>query len=1056
MLVCALAHSESNAGPGADNLRCEFLTEPLGLDALHPRFSWEMQDERRGARQTAYEVQVSTSTELLALGKPNVWDSGKTAGSESASIPYAGPRLQPRQRYFWRVKIWDAEGTPCEFSNPTWWETGLLKEENWNAKWIGGNVEPEEYLNSVDGVSWISGEAKQETSTSAPATIYFKTELDLPKVPRLEEAMLWTLADDKFRTYMNGEIVAQARGHERVRPHPMTAYLKPGKTVLATSVTKEGAVAPAVAMLLTLKFSDGSEKRIATGPNWQTSSTPADDWTTNPGTAGQWQPARVVAAVGDEPYGMPEISKKGGPAKLLRREFKITKPVRQARIYATALGSFRFSINGERVSNDVFTPDWTDYSKRVIYETYDITRLLQHGPNTIGCLLGDGWYGSGLGWILQRFSFGAPPVRFRAQIEIEYDDGSQELIPTDSSWQISDSPILRSEIYAGETYDARREQPGWDKPNFDGSKWASASEIETTASLQIDARQSPPMRVTRELYPKAITTPEPGVYVFDLGQNFAGWARLRVKGKAGTRVRMRFAEILSPDGNIYRDNLRRAEATDTYILKGVGTEEFEPHFTYHGFRYVEVTGFPGEPDADSITGCVVHSDLPVTGEFTCSNEMVNQVWRNVLWTQRSNLVSVPTDCPQRDERLGWMGDAQAFWHTAVFNMDLAAFTEKWMRDVVDAQSSEGGFSNVSPRVISLADGAPAWGDAGIIVPYTVLVQYADKELVRRVWPAMESWMKYIEQANPRYIWSHKRNNDYGDWVPAESTTDKTLIATAYWAWDAKLMENMARVIGREEDAQKYARLFNQVRDAFTRKFIRDDGTIGNGSQTCYVLALHMGLVPEAQKSAAVAHLVQDIRSRGNHLSTGFLGSTYLMSVLSDSGHHDLACTLLLNETYPSWGYMVSRGATTIWERWNGDTADSGMNSYNHFCYGAVGEWLYRYLAGIDTVGDSSGFSEIVIHPRLDARLSFARASYNSLRGRIESSWQKSEDGTLRLDVTIPANTTAKIYVPALNENRVTESGKPVAGVRALQTLRFENGALMLQAGGGHYHFESRI
>ncbi len=391
--------------------------------------------------------------------------------------------------------------------------------------------------------------------------------------------------------------------------------------------------------------------------------------------------------------------------------------------------------------------------------------------------------------------------------------------------------------------------------------------------------------------------------------------------------------------------------------------------------------------------------------------MVNQIWKNTMWGQRGNLESVPTDCPQRDERLGWMGDAGIFWRTATYNMDMQAFTHKWMNDVADAQSPEGGFSDVTPRVVDPSDGAPAWGDAGIILPWTAWLQYGDRRVIEENWTEMERWMGYIHDVNPDLIWNNRRNNDFGDWVPADSTTPKDLIATAYWAQDAKMMADMARATHRDGDATKYRQLFEGIREAFVRKFVRADGTIGNGSQTCYALALHIGLVPEPLRKAAVDHLAADIQSRDWHLSTGFLGTPHLMFALSENDRADVAYTLLLNETYPSWGYTISKGATTIWERWNGDSGDPSMNSYNHYAFGSVVEWLYREVAGIDADPAAPGFEKIVIHPHPDLRLGHARAEYDSIRGKIVSEWSLDAAGKLSVNVVIPANTMAKVILP---------------------------------------------
>ena len=457
---------------------------------------------------------------------------------------------------------------------------------------------------------------------------------------------------------------------------------------------------------------------------------------------------------------------------------------------------------------------------------------------------------------------------------------------------------------------------------------------------------------------------------------------------------------------------------------------------------MEVTGYPGKPSLDTLTGKVFHTANEFTGKFASSNPMLNQLWRNVLWTQRGNLESVPTDCPQRDERMGWMGDAQLFWRSASFNMDMQAFTHKWMRDVVEAQSPEGGFADVSPRVIDLADGAPAWGDAGVLIPWTTWRQYGDTRIIEENWDPMERWMNYLNSANPDLIRKNRRNQDFGDWVPAESETPKDLIATAYWAYDAHRMSEMARAIGKGAESKKYAELFEGIRAAFQKQFVRENGEVGNGSQTCHILALHMNLLPDSLKAMGLDRLIADIEKRGWHLSSGIIGSAYLLPVLAHNGRADVAYRLLLNDTYPSWGYMISKGATTIWERWNGDRGDPSMNSYNHYAFGAVAEWLYRNVAGI-TEGEP-GFRKIVIHPLPDAHLDRVHGEYDSIYGKIVSDWRRTAGGRFMLNVTIPANTGATVYLP---EGRVTEGGKPV------DLQKGPPGFVTCEVGSGTYEFQ---
>jgi alpha-L-rhamnosidase len=749
------------------------------------------------------------------------------------------------------------------------------------------------------------------------------------------------------------------------------------------------------------------------------------------------------------------------PSPYLRREFPLDKPIRRARLYATARGVYELYINGNRVGNDVLAPGWTDYDRRIHYQTYDVTPLLADGPNALGAVLGDGWFAGFVGFDPKHRGahYGARP-QLLAQLNVEYEDGTTESLATEGLWRCSTGPILYSDLLMGESYDARREMPGWAEPGFDDSEWCGV-EVEEIGDTNLVAQPDEGVRVIEQLAANAITEPESGRYTFDLGRNMVGWVRLRVAGEAGTEVTLRHAEALNPEGTIYTTNLRSARATDHYVLGGDGEEVYEPRFTFHGFRYVEVTGYPGEPPLDAVTGRVVHSATPPSGSFECSSHLVNELQENIVWGQRGNFLSVPTDCPQRDERLGWMGDAQIFVRTAAFNMDVAAFFEKWMADVEDAQSPEGAFPDVAPLLrgsglIDLRWGAPAWGDAGVIVPWTIYRAYDDPHIVERHYDAMVRWMEYLHEANPDYIRKNRMGNNYGDWLsPKGDHTPKHLLATAYWAYDAKLMAEMAEATGRNEDAGEYRDLNERIKAAFEEAFVSPDGRIEGDTQTCYLLALHMELLPEELRSAAADHLVRTIEREDWHLSTGFAGVGYLCPVLTEAGYTDVAYRLLGNETYPSWGYTIKNGATTIWERWDGWTETGfqspNMNSFNHYSLGSVGEWLYRYVAGIDL--GAPGFGRIVIRPRPGGNLTHASGEYDSVRGRISSSW-KIEDDRFVLETLIPPNTTATVHVPSTDD--VSEGGRPVDEADGVEFLRAGEGETVLSVGSGRYEFEGRM
>jgi len=741
------------------------------------------------------------------------------------------------------------------------------------------------------------------------------------------------------------------------------------------------------------------------------------------------------------------------PPPYLRRAFLVGRPIKRAVVYASALGLYELHINGKRVGKDYFTPGWTDYSTRVYYQTYEVTDLIKKGGNAIGAILADGWYAGYLGFGRKREHYGSEP-RLLVQLEIEYDNGHIHTVVTDGTWRASYGPLFESDFLMGEIYDARREMPGWDTSSFDDSAWHTVAVTEKSEG-RVQSYPGITVQKILEIKPKKLTEPEKGVYVFDMGQNFAGWVRLKVSGEAGTKVVLRFAEMLNPDGTIYTENLRAARCTDTYILKGTGKEIWEPRFTFHGFRYAEITGYPGKPVLDAITGVVVHSAIPMAGSFECSNPMVNQLYSNIVWSQRGNFIEIPTDCPQRDERLGWTGDAQIFIRTATYNMDVAAFFTKWLVDLEDAQSAEGAFPDVAPRKVAMGDGTAAWGDAGVICPWTIYEVYGDKQVIERHCESMKKWISYLKNNSEDLL---RPSKGYGDWVSIASDTPKDVIATAYFAYSTRLLSKMAAAIGKKEDNKEYEELFEQIKDAFNKAYVSDDGRIKGETQTCYLLGLYFDLLPEDKREAATQHLIEAIRNKDWHLSTGFVGLSYLVPTLTQTGHLDIAYRLLNNDTFPSWGYSIKNGATTIWERWDGWTEDKGfqtpgMNSFNHYAFGSIGRWLFGTVAGIDT--DGPGYKRIIIRPMPGGGLDYARASYKSIHGKIVSDW-RIKGSTFTLNVTIPANTTATVFVPAGDIESITEGGRPAAKAEAVSLLRREKDRAVFAVGSGQYRFVSTL
>ncbi len=705
--------------------------------------------------------------------------------------------------------------------------------------------------------------------------------------------------------------------------------------------------------------------------------------------------------------------------------------------------------------------------------------MLQNGENAIGAILGEGWFTGILGWNPRGCIYGTENS-FTMQLVITYEDGSMDVVGTDSSWKSSRGPIEYSGIYMGEKYDARKEMPGWFAPGFDDSGWIDVV-VRQAPVVSIDAQRTQPVRITDSVTPLTITEPEDGVYVFDFGRNIVGWARVRMNVPAGTEVTIRFAERLEENGMIYTENLRSAKATDIYIAKGEGTEIYEPHFTFHGFQYVEVTGLPSAPDKNSVTGIVLGSDTPRSGTFECSDPLVNQLQSNIIWGQRGNFLSVPTDCPQRDERLGWTGDAQTFVRTASYNMDVSAFFTKWMYDVEDSQTPAGAFGFIAPSLVAGPGdwgAAPAWSDAGIIIPWTIYRMYGDTRIIETHWDAMVKYMDLLWKDNPELIRKNNLGGNWGDWLSINDDTPKFLLATAFWAQDALFMVEMAEALGYLEDAEKFRSLYSDIRSAFQKKYVASDGRVfpldgdlektgsyasghtytpGIGeSQTGYLLALGVDLIPDELRDKAAGNLVRKIKDNAWHLSSGFVGVRFLNPVLTETGYNDIAYRLLLTDTYPSWLYPVRNGATTIWERWDGWTEekgfqDPGMNSFNHYSLGSVGEWLYRYVAGIESDPEVPGFKQFVIKPYPDRKLEYAGASYHSIHGTIESGW-KIDGDTLTLTITVPANTSATVYVPAVSETDVMEGDIPAANSEGVTFRLCIDGRAIYTVDSGTYRF----
>jgi alpha-L-rhamnosidase len=1031
------------------DLRAENIVALLGTEATHPRLSWRIEAGGRSAVQASYRIRAFASPE-----EPDtlLWDSGSVASAASLDVAWGGPPLASMQRVWWSVEITDADGNVAH-SEHAWFETGLRTPADWRGAWI----EAEDPIAEADrkaGLAWIWSETPLDARLHA-----FRIDFDAPE--DLERAEILLAGKDHLRgVWINGTPaeLPWPFGWDTSLPFwgtlsPFEGEVQPGRNSVCGLVEAQtNGFFPvdggAFAALIRLHRKDGSIERIVSGPAWQVMPSPPPGWTEPSFDTSGW-----VAAVtsGANVHNDPRPSE---PAIQLRTAFESRGPVVAARLYATALGAYEARINGKRVSDAVLAPEMSVAHNHILYQTYDVTDLIAPGENALAAIVGDGWYASPFGWRIERYGFGPAPRRFRAQLRVDYADGT-EWVMTGTDWRIAPSPILKSEIYDGETFDARAATPGWDIPEFDASSWAPAK-VGVEPPAQLIAQTSPAIEPKGTLRAVNVTEPTPGRYVFDFGQNFSGWARIRATGPRGTTITGRFAELLAPDGTADLANLRLARATDHFTLAGTGAiESFEPHFTYHGFRYVEIEGFPGVPTADDVEGVILHSACRETGTMHFPDApLLQQIWQNALWSQRSNFFAVPTDCPQRDERMGWTGDIQVFLDAAAFNMEVDPFIRRFLGEVRAAQQPDGALPIVVPQPLSFPNVVTAgWSEAGIILPWQLWQRYGDTAVIDENWAMMEAWMAYVGRRNPDHVWREDRGLDLGDWLsvdaikPDDETTPRILCATAYWAWCAELLADMAEATGRGDTVTRYRALRADIGNAFTAEFLAADGTAGNGSQTSQVLALHMGLVPEDRRAAAAQVLAADIRRRGMKLSTGFLGTPYLLDVLADAGHWDEVAGLLLQTGYPSWGYMPEQGATTMWERWNGDVGDLSMNSYNHYAFGAVVGFFYRRLAGIAPA--APGFRRIAVRPLWLPAVGRVEARFESPVGQIATATDGDEEGLSRLALSIPANTIAEVELPA---RAWREGGTPIDRHRDIRAFARAGDLVRFEVGSGDYDF----
>ncbi len=908
-----------------DYLRCEYLVNPLGIDVLNPRLSWIVQSDERDQIQTAYQIIVSSSEDLIEEEKGDLWDTGKVSSDQTCHIKYNGKALEPQMYCYWKVKVWDKGDQPSKWSIIYFWSMGLLKPADWSAKWIG---EP------------------------------FKK-----------------------------------------RPNLIRRRIK----------------------------------------------------------------------------------KKSSPCPLLRKEFQIEKKIRQANVYVTALGEYELRINGKKVGDRFFTPEWTDYYQRIQYQTYDVSTLIIEGINVIGAILADGWYSGhlGPGGIYYHSHYGVNRV-LMLKLNIEFSDGTYEQIVSDSSWKIFyDGPIRQADHFMGEIYNAQKEQNGWDNAGFDDTEWSEVS-IDNSIKGKIVAQINEPIRIIEEIRPISVKLLKNKVHIFDLGQNIAGFCKIKLScrnEKLVSTIKLRHGEMLNDDGSVYTTNLRRATAIDTYVISNKDEKTYHPHFTYHGFQYIQVEGLEFEPSIDTLVGCAISSDTKLSGSFECSEPSLNKLWKNILWTQRDNTISVPTDCPQRDERMGWMGDVLIFSQTSIFNMDMAAFYSKWIKDIRDMQTKDGFYPNFAPYPYNRSHAipfakllpAPAWADCGITLPWDLYLNYADKKILMDHYESAKFYVNYLHSKNPNLIWKKGRSlfnpNDWlnGDKIKADDYPKKgaeipqDVFATAFFAHSTELLSKMANVLQLIKDYEFYRNLSQKIKQKFVEEFVDSEGKIKGDTQAGYAIALKFNLLPKDLRNIAINHLKKAIEKYDNRISTGFITTIMMMLELIRNSEIELANKLLLSDRFPSWIYMINQGATTMWERWDAYVKGRGfqsrfMNSFNHYAYGAIGEFLYKIILGINLDDREPGYKHIIIKPILTGSLNWVKGYYNSIHGRIEVEWKKEKEG-YEIAISIPTNTTATVYLPTEKVQNIRESDVFIKEIETIVFLKIKNKKTILKINSGKYIFK---
>ena len=1092
------------------DLTVEYTTNPIGIDVDSIHFGWKMFDETtRGKSQQAYRVMVASSKANLEAGSYDMMDTGRVNSAESVGISYEGEPLQAATRYFWKVTVWDEANNEITSTEEAYFETSLLDSGWGEAKWIGKTTEEEnqitKYTVDVD-IQIVSDSAGFAFGAKGSGDFFmwqvntfdFRADNAVYLRPHIKQGNSWVVLPASSNGkgpevnitdavgYTGSELIGKTihmkiavdngvidtyfNGSETSVLHYDFGKVIPAGKILFRQNTDQNATEIAKYDNIVVKDGDGNvlfeeDFSDATNPSF------------NGGTIEDGMLKVGKTTGGENIVFQNDAAVKGNSAPMLRKEFETNaeRKVTDARLYASAAGLYEMYLNGEKVGKDYFNPGYTDYMKRTMYQTFDVTGMVKDGGNALSAMLGKGWYCGNITHVGPN-RFGTEPALL-ARLVITYDDGSKEEIVTDNSWKYSgDGPIVDNNFLDGEKYDATKEMPGWDEVNFDETGWTNASVTTPKNIGPLEAQTGETVQQVATLNVVSDPTePKENAFIYNFGQNFAGVVSLNLPGEftkanPGLKISLRHGEMLNDDsgtgddveGSLYDENLRTFKAIDTYTIRGdENGEVYTPRFTFHGFQYLEITGIDEPLPKEWVTGIVLSNALETTGDFNTSSDMINQLYSNVIWGQLSNFISIPTDCPQRNERMGWTGDAQIFARTATYNSNANQFYTKYLGDVRSSQRSDGAISNVAPALnVYESYYNNGWGDAVTIIPWQVYQQYGDVQVIRDNYDAMKAWIDCLKN-NTIAGTLLRPDQGLGDWL-APVTTPQGITDTAFFAHSAELFSKMAAVVGNDADAQTYGTLAEDIKAQWRAKYQNEDGSLNVQTQTAYLVALEFEMLKEEDRAVVAKQLADDIKAHDYHLTVGFVGVSYLCPILTQEGYNDVAYKLLEQETYPSWLYSIKQGATTIWERWNSYTKENGfgpvdMNSFNHYSFGSIAEWMFRDILGIERNEDAPGYKAFILQPTFGGSLTSADGYYDSSYGTIESSWVLAGND-YAYNATVPANTTATLYLPAENGAAVYESGKDITkeAVDGITFVGYENGKAVFNLVSGSYAFSTSV